>query len=128
MKILCLFFLIFIFSACETQQVSSGELEKIASDFNQKGARMIDSETRIDGIEIRNGNTIIYKYTLINLLTKNVDTLAFRNELRPGIISVIKISPEMQKLRDQNTEFEYAYQDKERKFIYTFKIHPADYK
>lgn len=127
MKNLCLLFFICIFAACETQQVSSGELEKIASDFNQKGAQMIDSETRIDGIEIRNGNTIIYKYTLINLLTKNVDTLKFRNELRPGIISVVKISPEMKKLRDQSTEFEYAYQDKEGKFIYTFKIHPADY-
>jgi hypothetical protein len=88
---------------------------------------MIDSETKIEAIEIKGTNTIVYKYTLINLLAKNVDTVEFKKLLKPGIISVIKMSPEMKKLRDQNTVFEYYYQDKEQKFIYNFKIQAKDY-
>jgi len=116
------------FCACDHPSVSAGELEQIAADFNKDGPRMVDSETRIDRIEIKAPNTVVYKYTLVNLEAKNVDTTQFKLALRPGLISVIKISPELKKLRDQHTSFEYYYQDKNSRFIYNFKISETDYK
>jgi len=128
MKYLIPVLLFFIFASCENHIVDTGDLEQIAADFNKDGPRMIDSETKIDAIEIKGNNTIVYKYTLVNLLARNVDTNTFKKALKPGIISIIKISPEMKKLRDQDTYFEYYYRDKENKFIYNFKILPGDYR
>ena len=88
---------------------------------------MVDSETRIDGIGIRGKNTVVYKYTLVNVLARNVDTLAFRQAAWLGILSLIKVSPDLKELRDQQTRFEYCYNDKLNTPIYTFKIYPKDY-
>ncbi|HOZ86489.1 MAG TPA: hypothetical protein PL029_01970 [Bacteroidia bacterium] len=131
MKYSALFIILFVFARCADNGANDGanteELETIASEFNRDGARMIDSETRIDAIEIKGGNTIVYKYTLVNLQVKHVDTTEFKQALKPGIISLIKLSPQMKKLRDRETHFEYYYQDKENKLIYNFKINPLDY-
>lgn len=89
---------------------------------------MIDSETRLDGIEVKAPNTLVYKYTLINLLAQSVDTVQFYRLLWPGIISTIKLSGEMKKLRDANTTIEYLYQDKNNAPIYTFRIGADAYK
>ncbi|MES2680018.1 MAG: hypothetical protein V4635_09045 [Bacteroidota bacterium] len=128
MKYFALLFLFFVLARCADNTANTDELEIIASEFNRDGARMIDSETRIDAIEIKGTNTIVYKYTLVNLQAKHVDTTEFKQALMPGIISLIKLSPEMKKLRDRETNFEYFYQDKDKKFIYNFKITPQDYK
>lgn len=128
MKYISLLIFLLLFARCDNHTVNTKELEQIAAGFNQKGPRMIDSETKIESIEIKANNTILYKYTLVNLLVKNVDTTEFKKALKPGIISIIKVSPEMKKLRDQGTNFEYYYQDKNNQFIYNFKIFPADYK
>ena len=62
---------------------------------------MIDSETKFEGIEFIETNKIIYKFTLINLSVQNVDTTQFKLALWPGILSTIKISSEMKKLREE---------------------------
>ncbi len=116
-----------LFCRCATESSGSATLEEIAREFNKKCPQMIDSETKIDGIEIKEPNTIVYNYTLVNLFKQKVDTAEFNKALRPGLISVIKLSPEMKKLRDNNTNFEYAYYDKSHTFIYLFKILPTDY-
>ena len=120
-----LFTLLFI--SCTQNPAPVATLEEIATEFNKKCPQMIDSETRIDGINIKLPNTIVYKYTLINLPVQNVDTNEFKKALRPGIISIIKLSPEMKQLRESNTNFEYQYFDKLNKAIYTFKFFPKDY-
>ena len=89
---------------------------------------MIDSETRIDAIEIKNTNTIIYKYTLVNVKVENVDPIMFNAALRPGIINTLKINPDLKELRDVKASFEYYYKDKNNKFIYSFIVTPKDYK
>jgi hypothetical protein len=116
-----------LFCRCATESSGGATLEEIAREFNKKCPQMIDSETKIDGIEIKEPNTIVYNYTLVNLFKQKVDTAEFNKALRPGLISVIKLSPEMKKLRDNNTNFEYAYYDKLHTFIYLFKILPTDY-
>lgn len=103
------------------------DLSKVAEAINEKCPRILDSETRLDGIEVKEPNTLIYKYTLMNILSQKVDTVQFYRALWPGIISNIKVSGEMKKLREANTFIDYYYQDKVNKPIYTFHISPADY-
>jgi predicted nucleic-acid-binding protein len=128
MKFLPLVIFLILFIQCEDRTVEADDLAQIASDFNKKGPRQIDSETMIENIRIKENNTIVYNYTLLNLLVKNVDTNAFKAALRPGIISVIKVSPEMKTLRDRATNFEYCYSDKNHQIVYNFKIYPRDYR
>jgi cell division protein ZapA (FtsZ GTPase activity inhibitor) len=117
----------FTFSNCETESSMRDELKQIAEEVNKKCPQMLDSETKFEGIDFKAPNGLIYKYTLINLSVQNVDTAQFKLALWPGILSTIKISPEMQKLRDNNTNIEYSYFDKTKKHIYTFKVSPKDY-
>ena len=122
-----LFLPVLLLAACNSQSHEEDSLTGIVNEFNKKCPQMIDSETRIEGIDVKEPNTIIYKYTLVNLPLQNVDTSEFKKALLPGIISVIKLSPEMRTLRENATNFEYQYSDKFNKTIYTFKIFPKDY-
>ena len=88
---------------------------------------MLDSETRIDGVQLLGENTLQYNYTLVNLLSQNVDTAQFRRALWPGILGMIRVSSDMQKLRDQNATIQYHYRDKQGGPIYTFVIRPEHY-
>lgn len=88
---------------------------------------MLDSETRIDKVELKEPNTIVYKYTLVNLLAENMDTLKFYNAMWPGLLSYIRVSDEMKSLRNSGGSIEYCYSDKKNKEVYRFKITPKDY-
>lgn len=129
-KSLQTFLLLFIFIKCaqpKTEFVNSKAVEDVTK-FNKKCPMMIDSETRIDAIEIKKPNTIIYKYTLVNLNVANVDTILFKETLRPGIINTLKINPDLKGLRDLKANFEYYYKDRKNKYIYSFTVTPNDYK
>ncbi|MBL7931434.1 MAG: hypothetical protein JNL60_06015 [Bacteroidia bacterium] len=88
---------------------------------------MIDSETRIDAVELRGEDTLVYQFTLVNFSGKNIDTAQFYRAMWPGIISNIRISPEMKGLREAGAKFMYVYKDKESKLIYSFRILPHNY-
>jgi hypothetical protein len=123
-----LFALIIMLSSCaESIEDHVLALVKTADELNEKCPKMIDSETRLDGIGVKEPNTLVYNYTLVNLLSQNVDTTEFYRALWPGIISTIKVSVEMKKLREHHTTIEYFYQDKNKVPIYTFRIGPEAY-
>jgi hypothetical protein len=121
-------FLLVCFVRCvDSAEKNMEDLSKVAREINDKCPKMLDSETRLDGIEVKEPNTLVYKYTLISLSVQNIDTVQFYRALWPGIISNIKVSPEMKRLKQNNTNIEYYYQDKTNKPIYTFRIGPLDY-
>ena len=129
MKKYLIVFLFFIFISCSDKQAEhQKDLVRIAEEINQKCPQMLDSETRLDGIEVKDPNTLVYHYSLIKLEKKNVDSVQFYRMLWPGIISNIKTSAEMKKLRENNTLIEYLYLDKSKDTIYTFRIGPGEYK
>ena len=126
--LLICFCLLLGFTRCTSDvEKNMTELARTAEEINEKCPAMLDSDTRLDGIEVKEPNTLVYKFTLTKLLVENVDTVSFYRMLWPGIISDIKVSLEMKKLREANTNIEYYYQDKNNKPIYTFHIGPAQY-
>ena len=119
--------LVLVLCQCTTPESIDNKALKVVTRFNSKCPMMIDAETRMDGIEIKGANTIVYKYTLINLFAEKVDTAKFNLALRPGIISTIKTNKELDELKRIKSSFEYYYKDRENKFIYSFLITPDDY-
>jgi hypothetical protein len=121
-------FLFFVFFSCSDKEAEHRkDLVRIADEVNEKCPQMLDSETRLEGIEVKDPNILVYHYALINLEKKNVDTTQFYRMLWPGIISNIKTSAEMKKLRENNTRIEYLYLDKNKDTIYLFRIGPEKY-
>ena len=108
-------------------EIVSNKALEVVEKFNKKCPMMIDSETRIDGIEVKKPNTILYKYTLMHVSVENVDTALFEAALRPGIVNTLKTNPDLKEMRDLKANFEYYYKDRENKFIYSFLITPDDY-
>lgn len=118
----------FILLSCTDKEAEHRkDLVRVAEEVNEKCPQMLDSETRIDGIEVKDPNTLVYHYSLINVEKQNVDTFQFYKMLWPGIISNIKTSVEMKKLRENNTVIEYLYLDKAKDTIYLFRIGPEKY-
>jgi hypothetical protein len=103
-------------------------IEAEVTAINSKCPKMIDSETRIDGVELLKSNTIVYKYTLINLSAANLDTAGFRSAMWPGILSTIRINPGLKDLRENETTFRYLYLDRDGKKAYEFTVTPRQYK
>lgn len=118
----------FLWTGCGDEAAHMKELSSEANAINEKCPRMLDSETRFDGVEVKEPNTVVYRYSLVNVSKVNIDTVLFYRALWPGIISTVKASVEMKKMRDHNTLIEYYYQDRDAKGIYTFRIGPGDYK
>jgi hypothetical protein len=118
---------VFLIAACTDEQLFINDLKKISEDVNKKCPQMIDSETRLDGINVEEPNTLVYNYTLVNAEVSDADTHQFYLSMWPGLISYIKVSKEMQKLRDNQTIIHYMYKNKYNKIFYRFKIYPKDY-
>lgn len=116
-----------LFVQCSNSGNPIAELEQIAENISENCPQMIDNETRLDKVDFKLPDTLTYHYALINLSAQNVDTTEFRRALFPGILSHIRVSSEMKKLRDNNIVICYAYKDKNNRPIYTFKITPDHY-
>lgn len=114
--------------SCTSPEVSYiEELRGIANQINLKCPQLIDSETRLDGIEVTDPNTLIYKYTLVHLKVADIDTPVFKKALWPGLLSSVKISADMKKIRDNNTTLHYTYKDSTNQPVCTVIITPKDY-
>jgi hypothetical protein len=118
---------LFVLVACQASVSYKEELESMAANVNKKCPTMLDSETRIDGVEIQEPLTLVYKYTLVNVLKQNVDTLEFYKAIWPGILGTVKISPEMRKLRENLGTVTYVYNDKMNQKIYQLNVKPDNY-
>jgi hypothetical protein len=114
--------------ACSNEPTYEEELQQIAIEVNAKCPQMIDSETRLDGIEIKGDNTIEYKYTLVNMVVSGPEAEQLGRALWPGIVSNTKVSADMKKLRDHNTTLIYSYNNKLNKPACSLTITPKDYK
>lgn len=104
------------------------ELMEVANKANSVLPAMVDKETRLDTSVALQGRVVLYKYTLINYLAEDIDTLMFVKELKPKLVNVVKTSPQMAALRELNVTLIYNYRDKESKHICSISIKPEDYK
>jgi hypothetical protein len=122
----------FVFVLCLTCCAGLGDehdrLAKTVAKLNEKCPVMIDSETRLDGIDLPDEYSIRYNYSLVHFVSQKVDTAAFYRAMWPGIVSNIKVSPEMKRLREMDLLIQYTYRDSIGKMIYDFKVHPEHYR
>jgi hypothetical protein len=105
----------------------SDALEKTVYDLNANCPQTIDSETRLDAITYERPLTIVYHYSLTSLVIDPSDSMAFRKAVWPGLVSNIRVSRDMKKLRENDVIFRYTYRDKNKQHVCAIIIKPHDY-
>lgn len=103
-------------------------LVQIASEMNKMLPMYIDSETVLDNVASMPNNTLQYNYSLVNVEGEQIDTIQIKSVMEPNIVNLVKTSPEMQTLRDNNVDFKYYYKDKTGKYLFSILIPHQKYK
>src|SRR3954466_9718837 len=107
LKTVAIFACTVFFFACQ-QFTESGDLESVAAEINKKCPVLIDEETQFDGV-VADEKNLTYNFTLVNALASAMDTSGFRVAMWPGILSTIRVSKEMESLRNDRVVFKYFY-------------------
>jgi hypothetical protein len=124
MRVIILFVGFFLLTCTDKK---GQDIREIVAKINKKCPVRLDSETRLDSITLPGKKKIVYFYTLVNTSLAKLDTDQFQKDLRPGILSTIRLSPEMKQMREEGYTVVYQYTDGYHKPVSTIKIVPADY-
>ncbi len=100
---------------------------KAVSDINATCPIMVDKLTRLDNAIALPDNTIQYNYTVLEMQSSQIDTVAFRKQIFPNILNNVKTNPSFKIFRDNAAVLIYAYRDKDGLFIQQFAITAAMY-
>ncbi len=134
--------LILVISSCSTKKVEELKeafkegvnksvvdqtLVKVASQLNKTLPMEVDSETRLDNTMALPNKVFQYNYTLVNMLSTEVDTTQLLSFVKPNVINNIKTNPQMSYFRDNEVSVNYLYKDKEGNFITLLKVTPEEY-
>lgn len=93
--------------------------------INKQLPMMVDSETRLD-TTICAGKHIAYKYTMINLLDKDLDVNAFTNEIKTMRLKDQCRNENMVKMLKLGVQYSYIYQDRNGALLATININKSD--
>lgn len=104
------------------------QLMQAANELNKSCPMKVDNETQLDSTIALPNNIFQYNYSLINMERELIDTLKFRNYLRPIIINNVVTNPDLKTFRDNDVLIAYNYNDMNGKFLLKLLITPQDYK
>lgn len=102
-------------------------LVKVSAETNKSLPLMLDAETRWDAVVPGPGNRLTYQYTVVNRPRAELDTTRLIAILRPKLINNYKTMAQMKDLRDNNTELNYSYRDKNGEYVLSIAISPRDF-
>ena len=112
-------------SALEDQGLST--IEEQVKNINAKCPATIDSDTRLDKVELAEGPSLSYYYTLTKVRALN-DTVAFKEALWPGLLAGVRTNSAMQALKEAQYKIVHVYRSVENKYLCLVVIGPGDYK
>ncbi len=98
-----------------------------ASEINKTCPIMVDQVTRLDNAIALPENSLQYNYTLVNIESTEVNPDTVKKYIEPGIINLVKSSPDMKIYRDNKTTIIYNYRDKNGVFILKLVVTPEMY-
>lgn len=127
-KIIQVFVVLLALSSCSSlDDQGLSTIEEQVKNINAKCPATIDSDTRLDKVELAEGPTLSYYYTLTKVKGLN-DTIVFKQALWPGLLAGVRTNSAMQALKDAQFKIAYVYRSAENKYLCTVVIGPGDYK
>lgn len=101
------------------------EILQTSKQINAQLPIMVDKETRAD-VTLCTGKHLVCKYTMVNLLARDINKDAFIRETKSKFIKNQSSNGNMIKLLKMGIEYDYMYQDRYGDLIATFNISKAD--
>jgi len=102
-------------------------IKETSTELNKKLPMMIDKETRLDTTFPAPNKTLVYKYTLVNILAKDYDSNKVKSKVRQSALQNYKTNPVMKPFRDLSITLKYQYFDKKGTFFMDFDISPKNF-
>jgi hypothetical protein len=103
------------------------ELKRAAVEINKSGPVMVDEDTRLDRVEVEEGNILRYAYTLVNMSKADITIEKFKATLTPVIVEDVRTNPQMAINREHHTTLKYSYFDREKNFLFDIVVTPHMY-
>lgn len=100
------------------------EILRLSEETNKRLPLQIDSETLLVTTLPQSGDSFVYKYTLINRKSDEVDAKVLIEAMKPQAVAGYKTS--MKNIRDLGIRLVYHYSDKDGNFITSFTVGPED--
>lgn len=102
------------------------QLSRLAEQVNKQGPKMIDDDTRLEGVETLANRTILYKYSIVTKLASEIAPDAINQNIRPNVVKAYNTLPDMKLFRDNGVTIVYRYKDKAGELIGDLSVGPSD--
>ncbi len=102
-------------------------LKKTAKELNKNLPIMIDAQTQLDSTIAMN-KQFLYKYTIINQSTEDMNSTAFNKTMQPYLVNFVCTSAGMEVFWKNGVQVIYSYYGKNGKQFTTITIKPSQCK
>ena len=104
------------------------QLINAASELNKNCPIYVNKYTRFDNAIAVQGKIFQFDYTILNVVKDSIDTLAIIKNTEPSMLNFVKTSPALKIHRENDVTLNFAYRDKNGKYLFTITIGPGKYK
>ena len=112
-------------------RISTPELlSQLVAEANKGLPMMVDTNQRMDKVELGAGNVLIYDFTLPHLSKSQLGNLsAVQKSVRQAWLDNYKAgtTPQMKSLRVREVELDYKYRDQNGVFVFEVSVNPKDF-
>jgi len=91
-------------------------LSEYVSKINKDVPRVLDHETRLDGV-FTTKNLLVYNYTLLNYISSQIDPSQLEPNIQKSVISTLCNETKYDAMKEIGTEIIFRYHGKEGRFI-----------
>ncbi|WP_051697751.1 hypothetical protein [Prevotella sp. 10(H)] len=105
----------------------NSQLKTIVKEINKQCPKQLDEYTRVDSCAVVGEKSIRY-YQTVNKDLIVTDTTLFKSNLEPGIISLVKTSPDMRFFKEKEVTVQYRFGDESGKYLFLISVTPDKYK
>lgn len=103
-------------------------MQEAANKLNKTCPILVDSETQLDNVEIVNGDTFKYNYTLLHSIRSEMDMEGTVKYLEPLLVKQVKSNSAMAIYRENKITMAYYYYDKNGDLAFKIIVSPDKYK
>lgn len=109
--------------------INQFQLANAVAEADKQTPIMVDSDTRLDKVEMVSANTIKYNYTLVNYTKADLgeDLTDLKAAIRDSIITLSKKETKLDELRENNITQVYSYKDKDGVLLFDISLLASQY-
>ncbi len=101
------------------------ELTTMTNELNSSTPMMVDQVTRLDNALVKNGDTVVYNYTIIGYSYEELVVLfdeATKETQKTTLVNAAKTNPDLEYFRENKVNLEYSYRAEDGQHLFAIEI------